>query len=442
MKTLAALTLALIVGTPALAQESRLASDWRREREKIAEDCDSIAPKGIMSCAVTLVTAYPFHIALGSLAPNNGFAAGLAFVERHTPNEDWRITFNADAVRSTASAWRAGGYVTFMRTRVELPGVSTGPAKPPPSSAREYPVFRAYVQHTALPHLLDFGPDFANPQRREFREAQTILGGSAVMPINRESLRATALSLSGGANGRFVAIDSAARENWLEVFEEARARPSLFNGGLKLNYGARLSQFLGGSNGSSFQRWTLDLRHEIPLYRNVASTGRSEFNGPDECFTGPGATTCPPVSLSRNRNGAIGVRLLTVSSSAFDDAGEVPFYFQPTIGGSDINGQRLLPSLEDYRYRAPHIIAAQISLEHSIWGPLGAYVSAERGKAAQRRSALDFSGLLTSYSAGMTLRAGGAPMLTGSWSWGSSGTRLIVTMDASLLGGGSRPSLF
>ena len=120
----------------------------------------------------------------------------------------------------------------------------------------------------------------------------------------------------------------------------------------------------------------------------------------------------------------------------------MPFYFQPTMGGSDINGQGLLSSLDDYRFRAPHIIVVQGSLEHSLWGPLGAFLGVERGKAVQQRSALNFADLLTSYSTGLTLRAGGAPMITGSWSWGSSGTRLIVTMDASLLGGSSRPSLF
>ena len=29
----------------------------------------------------------------------------------------------------------------------------------------------------------------------------------------------------------------------------------------------------------------------------------------------------------------------------------VPFYFQPTLGGSDINGQRLLSGYDDYRFR-------------------------------------------------------------------------------------------
>src|SRR4051794_16604315 len=118
-----ALVIALLVAWPAVAQESRIGSDWRREREHIAENCGDFDAKKLMSCAVTLVTDYPIHVSLGNLAPQNGFAFGAAFTERYTPNEDWRISFNADAVAATTSSWRAGSYITFVRSKVGLPTV-------------------------------------------------------------------------------------------------------------------------------------------------------------------------------------------------------------------------------------------------------------------------------------------------------------------------------
>jgi hypothetical protein len=42
----------------------------------------------------------------------------------------------------------------------------------------------------------------------------------------------------------------------------------------------------------------------------------------------------------------------------------VPFYFQPTLGGSDINGTAALASYQDYRFRAPNNILARASFEH------------------------------------------------------------------------------
>jgi hypothetical protein len=436
------IALALLAACPAFAQESRLASDWRREREHIAENCDELAAKALASCAVTLITDYPFHIALGNLAPQNGFAFGLAFAERYTPNEDWRISFNADAVTSTSKSWRTGAYATFVRSKVSLPTVSTGPVTSSSANAiRDYPVFRLYAQRTVLHQLVDFGLDFDNPRPRVFGQDQTIVGGSAVVPLNERGLRAMGASIIGGVNGRFVTVHQAREDDrFLEVFEELRVKPSILGDLLRLNYSARLQQFLG-ENDASFHRWTVDLRHEFPLYQTAASTGPNDFNGPDECFASPTSSTCPPLTFSRNRSGSIGARLLAVSSSPFDEGGSVPFYFQPTLGGSDINNQRLLASFDDYRFRAPHLIAAQVSVEHSVWGPVGVYLMAEAGKAAQQRNERNVSGLLASYSAGASIRAAGAPVLTASWGWGSAGNRLIVTMDSSLLGGSARPPL-
>jgi hypothetical protein len=433
------LAVALLIACPAYAQEGRLASDWRREREKIAENCGEM--KKLASCAVTLVTDYPFHVALGNLAPKNGFGFGLAFVERYTPNEDWRISFNADAVTSTSASWRTGGYVTFVRTKVSAPTVSTGPAAAPSNPIREYPVFRVYAQRSVLKHLVDFGPDFDRPIERNFGETQTIAGGSAVLPINAAALRSIGLSVIGGIQGRLISIhDSADGANFTELFEDVRIKPSVFDGRLRLNYSGRLQQFLGDSD-VAFRRWTLDLRHEIPLYTKTASTGPREFNGPDDCGSAPTSATCPELTLSRNLNGAIHLRLLALSSSASNDGGAVPFYMQPTLGGSDINNQRVLAAFDDYRFRAPHLIAMQASIEHSIWGPLGGFLAAERGKAVQDRDELNFNAMRNSVSAGFTLRAGGAPVVTAGYAWGGGNNRFVVTMDSSLLGGWSRPSL-
>ena len=145
-------------------------------------------------------------------------------------------------------------------------------------------------------------------------------------------------------------------------------------------------------------------------------------------------------NYSRNLSGSVSFRLLA-SSATPSSGGAVPFYFQRTLGGSDINGESLLPSFEDYRFRGPHLIAMQAAVEHSIWGPLGMYLTAERGKVAQLRDDLDFNDLLSSYSVGFSIRAGGLPVITGAWAWGAEGGRAVVRMGTSLLGGSPRPRL-
>ncbi len=83
------------------AQESQLGADFRHEKEDLQQSCSGSFFKAIAGCGQTLFTDHPLHIAAGSIAPQNGFGAGPAFVAHYTPNERWRLSWNADAsVRS------------------------------------------------------------------------------------------------------------------------------------------------------------------------------------------------------------------------------------------------------------------------------------------------------------------------------------------------------
>jgi hypothetical protein len=67
----------------------------------------------------------------------------------------------------------------------------------------------------------------------------------------------------------------------------------------------------------------------------------------------------------------------------------------------------------------------------------------DEGKVALRRSDLDFTHLRHSYSVGLTLRAGGFPMVWLIFSFGGQeGTHTTGAMNTSLLGASARPSLY
>jgi len=221
-----------------------------------------------------------------------------------------------------------------------------------------------------------------------------------------------------------------------------RVRPSLAGGWLRLNYSFEADQFrTSRDTRSSFGRFVTDLQHDIPLFRQVASTGPLVFNGPNDCGPSPTAPGCPPPQWSRNRFGTVRVRALLVTSST-SDGNEVPFYLRPTLGGSDLNGERRLASYEDYRFRDEALVALQQSVEFSLAGPIGLFFQAEQGTVAPRAGALSFRDFSGSATIGLTLRAGGFPLVNLSFSWGGEGHHVIGTMDTSLLGGSSRPSLY
>ena len=66
-----------LASTLALAQESGMQAQFRREGERVADACH-FSIKSMGSCAYTLFTGHPPHIAAG-LPPQNGFGLGAAF---------------------------------------------------------------------------------------------------------------------------------------------------------------------------------------------------------------------------------------------------------------------------------------------------------------------------------------------------------------------------
>ena len=85
-----------------------------------------------------------------------------------------------------------------------------------------------------------------------------------------------------------------------------------------------------------------------------------------------------------NLNGSVNLRLL-LSESITSGTSAVPFYFQQTLGGADIDGAPSLSSYQDYRFRAPNVLLLQEDFEHSIWGPFGFRFMADQGRVALTR---------------------------------------------------------
>jgi len=224
-------------------------------------------------------------------------------------------------------------------------------------------------------------------------------------------------------------------------------KPTLPGDIVRLNYLLQFQQFVASSDAhNNFRRWTVDLNHEIPLYRRVRLTALNEHNGPDSCATGSGvtsATPCPHISLTQNLEGSVSARLLI--SESFAKAGSaVPFYLMPTLGGSNINGEALLPSYPDYRFRGPNLILLRGTIEHSLGKfPAGLLFSFEEGKVANRRDGIAFDHLRHSFSAGLTVRAAGLPVVNLLFAWGGNeGHHTSASISNALLGASPRPSLF
>jgi hypothetical protein len=419
--------------------ESRFRAEFRREGERFKERC--VQKKSLFGCGQVLFTDHPLHVAAGSLAPQNGFGVGGAFSYKTFPGS-WWLNWNADAVISTNGSSRAGLYLKAFPI-------------PQSASSAVQPVITAYAQTISLNKLGFFGlgESSTNEGQSFFGMRQAITGLNAVIPVSQRAR----FGVYGELNGRFVSIrgrQGEASPSIEELYTDATApgldkqpaflqlgggirfRPTAFDNHVRLNYDVLLQQFVAGDSRFSFRRLKIDLGHEFPIYRTTRSSLPADTVGPDGS---PDAAV--PASISHNREGAFALRVFLWQS--FTPRGhEVPFYFQPTLGGSNINGDQIVASLEDYRFRAPNLIAIRGSFEHSLWGPIGFMAMTEVGKVATTRGGLNEGQFHRTYAAGLTLRAGNFPQVVLMLAWGSGdGTHTIAQMNSGLLGASSRPSL-
>jgi len=437
---------------------------------------DSCGDFKVLPCLTLLFTDHPFHIGVTSLAPGNGFAVGPALsfthhvkpVHHKGPNGDtvtnWRLAWDTDAVVSDNKSWRTGVYLTARYT-VEPPvipvagvGTSKGADLRPKTT-----VFTAYMESESLNKLnyYGIGQGTSRSAIAFYGMRQTIAGGTATMPLGTP----LNLSLFGEANVRVVNLRSDTNDGGpsIEQIYTAATAPGLsfqttgfgqFGEGLRMNpvigdrlaflYSVTLKEYASTAANSSFERLTVDLGHTFSLY-GKSTPLPPVFNGPDSCakFDSDLKDACPRPTMSENLEGSLSFRFLLNESFA-SPGSVVPFYFQPTLGGSDIDGNSSLPSYADYRFRGPNSILFHEQFEHSLGKfPAGFLFMADEGEVAATRGGLGFGNIAHSFGAGITLHAGGFPVLSVVFAFGGKeGTHTLAQVNSSLLGGGGRPSLY
>jgi hypothetical protein len=472
-------SLFFLVALPVFAQnETRLQRDFRVEGESL-KACTKFDFGSLSSCGQTLVMGQPMHISVGGLAPQSGIGAGLAFVEHKNFANEWRTTYDIDGQATGNGSWRAGGYMKAYRL-------------PAGTFYSVAPLFNFYSQSISL-NRVDFyglGPNTTPFTHTTYGFSENITGASAAIPFTG-SWSATRLAIVAELNGRFPSVRPGTTSSipsigllfneasapglthqtgYLQASEGVRFSPGLFKDRLRLNYLLQFQQYVApGNSAYSFRRWNGDFSHEIPLYslfpKSLAQkyyksrAGALQYHGPNDCTASNAernislthaaaakpnpAVPCPIISTTEKLEGSITLRAFL--SESFAGRGSfVPFYLSPTIGGSDINGTPMLASYPDYRFRGPNLLLFRGTFEHSIGKlPIGGFFSVDGGKIALRRDDVNLDHLRHSFNVGLTVRAGGLPVIYFLFAWGGNeGHHTTATISPTLLGGSSRPSLF
>jgi len=372
--------------------------------------------------------------------------------------------------------------------KMQFPGTGNKPASAPLFTSA--PLLNFYSQTISL-NRVDYyglGANTTPLAHTTYGFTENVTGVSLILP-SAGALAHARLAIVAELNGRFPSVRNGStntlpsigqlfRESsapgltqqtaYIQPSEGLRIEPTLFKDHIRLNYLLQFQQFIAPANSAySFRRWNADFRHEIPLYQLLPSklgalytsnrAPTQQYGGPDDC-TGTGsnvsvpraaaakqipARPCPIISTTQKLEGSITLRAY-ISESFADRGSVVPFYLSPTIGGSDINGTAMLASYPDYRFRGPDLLLFRGTVEHSLGKlPVGLLFSVDEGKIGLRRNDISIDHLRHTFSTGLTVHAGGLPVISLLFAWGGSeGTHTTATVSPSLLGSSSRPSLF
>jgi hypothetical protein len=170
---------------------------------------------------------------------------------------------------------------------------------------------------------------------------------------------------------------------------------------------------------------SLQLGSNVRRYVNVADTaghGLGYYILEGACGSGHPKLTDPKeyvLKVTQQCNfGKIDVRT-QVKASMTNGASVVPFYLEPTVGGSDINSQMSLRGYPDYRFRDRDSVFVQAEYSVPLWDPIGFAVFYDAGTVGPKFGSLGFGHLRQDAGVGATFRLQGNTAATMYLAWGA-----------------------
>ncbi|PYT98415.1 MAG: hypothetical protein DMG38_15845 [Acidobacteria bacterium] len=348
--------------------------------------------------------AMPVRPVIKTIAPGGGFGGGLRAIHDFTPKARWNKEISGTAAVSTNRFLFLEGDILFERPAFACTGKSECPVK-------DNFQIELYTRRVELPGLAYYGHGNATTQQThvQFGERWFEGGVKVLDPV------LSWLDI-GGEVGYVVPhigpIPNSSIPSIESLFNDTQAPglteqpgfmhykilalphyPAILPFKLDYQIGYEYYQDLD-VHRFSFHKFEADLINMRPLRWRRKAVPASPNAARDWFCTPQGAgKVCTLGYIAING-------LLTLETAAQQ---QIPFYFQPTIGGADLADRDTLRGFLDLRFRAPDRMVLQGEYGHNIWGPLGILVFYETGRVGNRASDLGFSGLHHDVGVGVTL---------------------------------------
>ena len=186
-----------------------------------------------------------------------------------------------------------------------------------------------------------------------------------------------------------------------------------------------------GDSSQSFQQFVFDADENIQLATRVRRYAQVADTKGSRLLYAMLARACGDSGINwkepsdyvlkvrqRCRFGDVDLRSRIVTSMA-GSGSAVPFYLQPTVGGSDIDSRPSLRGFPDYRFRAPDALFVQTDYSVPIRDPIGFLLYYDAGTVGPTFSSLSFANLRQDGGLGITLSLQGSVAAKGYLAWGA-----------------------
>ncbi len=329
------------------------------------------------ACLTDFFTARPVHVTVKSIVPGGGFGAGPTF-NQDLNSGQWQNHLNITGVASIRQFWETGALFTATHTRFG--------AK---NSARDRFRVDLYAHARDLPLMpyYGIGPNVTQQNLTDYREREVKAGADLINPFSAwfaagGTLEAISPDIGGVTNEGVRSIET--------VFNEATA-PGLVSQPAFMHY----EVFAEPRHTRGPFEFTYRVGYHF--YQDTQS-GHYSFRR----FKVEGTHTFHP----EKRDDSFLTIHTRLTISDVNAGSVVPFYFQETLGGSDIDGQPTLRGFRDYRFRAPDYVLIQVQYDRRIWGPVGLVGFYDTGEVANRAGDLSLANMRQSFGFGVSIWAG------------------------------------
>lgn len=412
-----------------------------------------------IACIEALFSQDHYHFTMASLPPSNGFGPGLVLeyrshlVSTAPPGGEAKkslIDLSATLGGTTNSSWTTGGDLRWILPRGYQQSKGTGEnAYLWLENHQQAETLRASFVHRTVRTLYYFGEGSGSPnQQYVFAEDDNYGFLRFRYPVNDEF----AFTLEGGANQTTLPAIS---DNQSVAKYFPASLPGLLTQPTYATFSVGASTAnraeIGGvfsplpkQDNPHFQKeWPLSAANQASFTWNEALDG-SPFTYEQFVFASDeqlglkyrsrnmfSADKHPFITkyvCENNKQrqlcsfGAIDVHaLLTLSHSS--SSNQLPFYLEPTLGGTDIDSRVTLRGWDNYRFRDRDRALLQLEYGVTVWDPFGAFVFYDTGKVGASPSDLSLADFRQDAGLGLSVRISGNVIAQTYLAWGAGSTR-------------------